>query len=294
VTFQVHSGEIFGLLGPNGAGKTTLIRILMDILLADSGQILLDGKPVWGSNKDRIGYLPEERGLYRKQRVLDVLIYFGMLKGMEREAARTAAQDALRRIELQETAKKKIEALSKGMQQKVQIMSTLLHDPDLIVLDEPFAGLDPLNTRLVKEILADLKAAGKIVILSTHQMAQVEALCDRIAMIDRGHLLLYGPLREIRRSYSGNAVVVSGAGSWTELRSVARSEALGDKTRLTLAEGSSARDFLAEAASRNAIPDSYETDVTPLEDIFVQVVRDAHAEPPRSPRSGGEAMGARG
>lgn len=273
VSFEVREGEIFGLLGPNGAGKTTLMRILMDILRPDTGRALIGGKPSWDSDKDRIGYLPEERGLYRKQKVADVLVYFGMLKGMDPGPARAAAQAALSRLELQNWSRRKIEELSKGMQQKVQILSTLLHDPDLVVMDEPFSGLDPLNTRMVREILLDLKTRGKIVILSTHQMEMVEALCDRIAMIDRGRLVLYGTVREVRRAHSEDAILVTGAGDWGSFRTVREAKSSGDRTRLTLAEGASARDFLAEAASRNIVPDAYEAAETPLEEIFVNVVR---------------------
>ena len=273
VSFEVREGEIFGLLGPNGAGKTTLMRILMDILRPDEGRALIGGKPSWDSDKDRIGYLPEERGLYRKQRVEDVLVYFGMLKGMDQGPAREAAHAALSRLELADRANRKIEELSKGMQQKVQILSTLIHDPECVVMDEPFSGLDPVNTRMVREILLDLKARRKIVILSTHQMEMVEALCDRIAMIDRGRLVLYGTVREIRRAHSEDAVLVSGAGDWSAFKSVRDAKPAGDRTRLTLAAGATARDFLAEAASRNTVPDAFEAAETPLEEIFVNVVR---------------------
>jgi ABC-2 type transport system ATP-binding protein len=273
VSFEVREGEIFGLLGPNGAGKTTLMRILMDILRPDSGRALIGAKPSWDSDKDRIGYLPEERGLYRKQRVADVLVYFGMLKGMDAARARKAALAALTRLDLADWARRKIEELSKGMQQKVQILSTLLHDPDLVVMDEPFSGLDPVNTRMVREILEQLKARGKIVILSTHQMEMVEALCDRIAMIDRGRLVLYGTVREVRRAHSEDAILVAGAGDWASFRTVREAKADGEKTRLVLAQGASARDFLAEAASRNIVPAAYEAASTPLEEIFVNVVR---------------------
>jgi ABC-2 type transport system ATP-binding protein len=272
VSFEVRPGEIFGLLGPNGAGKTTLIRMLMDILRPDEGRIMLDGRASWETDKDRIGYLPEERGLYRKQRVLDVLVYFAMLKGMGRSGAKEAAQAALKRAQLGDRARARVEELSKGMQQKVQILSTLLHDPSLVVMDEPFSGLDPLNVRLVKDLLRELKAADKIVILSTHQMALVEALCDRIAMIDRGKLVLYGTLREIRHAHSTNAILVSGGGDWSSFQTVQKTESEGQKACLVLREGCAPRDFLIEATSRNSIPESYEIADTPLEEIFVRVV----------------------
>src|SRR5438093_6431278 len=258
VSFEVRPGEIFGLLGPNGAGKTTLIRMLMDIIRPDEGRILLDGRTSWDTDKDRIGYLPEERGLYRKQRVLEVLVYFARLKGMGRSDAKKAAQAALERAQLEGRSRARVEELSKGMQQKVQILSTLLHDPDLVVMDEPFSGLDPMNVRLVKELLHELKAARKIVVLSTHQMALVEALCDRIAMIDRGRLVLYGTLSEIRRAHSTNAILVTGDGDWSSFRTVQKAEGEGQKACLVLREGCAAWDFLMEAASRNSLPESYE------------------------------------
>ena len=272
VSFEVRGGEIFGLLGPNGAGKTTLIRMLMDILRPDAGRILLDGRPTWQANTDRIGYLPEERGLYRKQRVFEVLVYFGRLKGMTGDAAKKAAAAALERVGLAETGKKKIEELSKGMQQKVQIVATLLHDPDLVVLDEPFSGLDPVNVRMVKEILDELKTRGRLVILSTHQMAQVEALCDRIVMIDRGRRVLYGPLREIRREQTGSALLVSGEGVWKSFDTVERAESEGSQSRVWLRPGHGTEEFLAEALARGTVPEAYEPYQEPLEQIFVRVV----------------------
>src|SRR5437867_7598428 len=184
VTFEVRPGEVFGLLGPNGAGKTTLIRMLIDIIAPDSGDILLDGRPLGRADRDRIGYLPEERGLYRKEKVIDILIYFGMLKGLDRRTARARSLEWLERVGLAGVAKRRSDSLSKGMQQKVQIAATLLHDPDIVVMDEPFAGLDPLNTVLVKDLLRERRSRGRLVILSTHQMPMVEELCDRVAMIE--------------------------------------------------------------------------------------------------------------
>ncbi|HEV8199574.1 MAG TPA: ATP-binding cassette domain-containing protein, partial [Candidatus Polarisedimenticolia bacterium] len=190
VSFDVRSGEVFGLLGPNGAGKSTLLRMLMDILVPDEGSILLDGQPVTQAERDRIGYLPEERGLYRKEKVIDVLIYFGMLKGLSRAEARARALEGLARFELGEMAQRRTDQMSKGQQQKVQIIGTLLHEPSILVMDEPFTGLDPINTVLVKDLLRERSRAGAIVILSTHQMPLVEELCDRVAMIDHGKLVL--------------------------------------------------------------------------------------------------------
>src|SRR5262245_12558502 len=232
VSFAVEGGEVFGLLGPNGAGKSTLIRMTMDILRPDSGRILVNGRPSTEADHDRVGYLPEERGLYRKHKVIDVLDYFGRLKGMGNDV-RAKAQAALDRVGLGEWAKKRVDALSKGMQQKVQIVGTLLHDPEVVILDEPFTGLDPVNARMVKAIILDLKREGRLVVLSTHQMDQVEELCDRIVMIDRGRRVLYGTVREIKKRYAvelrnatgrGNVVVVDGEGEFAGLPGVLSAE----------------------------------------------------------------------
>ena len=195
-----------------------------------------------------------------------------MLKGMTSAAAREKALAALRRVDLGETAKKKVEELSKGMQQKVQILSTYLHDPDLLVLDEPFSGLDPVNVRLVKDLLDELKSAGKLVILSSPQMALVEAICDRIALIDHGRLVLYGPLREIRREHAGRSLLVTGDGDWARFETVANARRDGTRTRIALRAGAGAAEFLREAVSRGTVPDSYEPAEASLEEIFVKLV----------------------
>lgn len=244
VSFEVNGGEVFGLLGPNGAGKSTLIRMVMDILRPDSGRILVNGRPSIDADHDKVGYLPEERGLYRKQKVIDVLDYFGRLKGMTGRDVKAKAQAALDRVGLGEWAKKRVDALSKGMQQKVQIVGTLLHEPEVVILDEPFAGLDPVNARMVKDIILDLKREGRLVVLSTHQMDQAEELCDRIVMIDRGRRVLYGTLREIKKRYADelqgaagrdNVVLVDGEGEFASLPGVLTSSNVGAAMKLTLA-----------------------------------------------------------
>ena len=202
VSLEVGQGEVFGLLGPNGAGKTTLIRILMDIIRADGGSITLFGEPHRSDQLDRLGYLPEERGLYTKQKVLDVLTYFGTLKGLDRAAARGRSRAWLERFDLGETANWRVERLSKGMTQKVQIIATLFTEPEICVLDEPFSGLDPLNVRMVQDLIQELKEAGRTIILSTHRMNQVEVLCDRVALIHRGELMVYGEVGGVRERYS--------------------------------------------------------------------------------------------
>ena len=282
VSFDVNGGEVFGLLGPNGAGKSTLIRMAMDILRPDSGRILIDGRPSTNADHDRVGYLPEERGLYRKQKVIDVLDYFGRLKGMKGPDVKAKARAALERVGLGEWAGKRVDALSKGMQQKVQIVGTLLHEPEVVILDEPFTGLDPVNARMVKAIISDLKREGRLVVLSTHQMDQVEELCDRIVMIDRGKRVLYGTVREIKKRYAeeirtsterGNVVVVDGEGDFAGLPGVLSAAAVGGATRLTLAPELRPERFLERAIAAGMTIARFEAAPTPLEEIFVHVVK---------------------
>ena len=202
VSFKIRQGEIFGLLGPNGAGKTTLIRMMMDILKPDQGEILIDDHPLRDEDKARIGYLPEERGLYRKQKIWEVLTYFGILKGLSAAQAKERTYGLLQKINMADEAKRKVEELSKGNQQKIQIIATFVHDPDFIVLDEPFAGLDPINVRLIKNLVQEMKVAGKTIVLSTHLMNQVEELCSTVFMINKGKNVLHGSLGEIMSRYS--------------------------------------------------------------------------------------------
>jgi len=288
VSFEVRPGEIFGLLGPNGAGKSTLIRMLMNIIVPDSGTILLDGRTLTPQDRDRIGYMPEERGLYRKEKVIDVLIYFGMLKGMARSLARERALAWLERIELKEMAERRVDQMSKGQQQKVQIAGTLLHDPSIIVVDEPFSGLDPINTVLVREILQERRRAGAIVVLSTHQMPLVEALCDRVAMIHHGRLVLYGDLEEIRRREKEVSVLVGAEGPLPPLPLVARAEVQGPHTRLFLMPGVPPRDLMALLVRQGVTLTHFEVVRTPVEEIFVRTVRglEPGAEIPPSATAG--------
>ena len=274
VSFDVRSGEIFGLLGPNGAGKTTLIRMLMNIIVTDSGSILLDDRPLVRADLDRIGYLPEERGLYRKERVIDILIYFGMLKGLNRATARRCANEWLDKVGLPGTARRKVDELSKGMQQKVQIAGTLLHDPAVIVLDEPFTGLDPVNTVLIKDLLKEMSRAGALVILSTHQMPMVEALCDRVAMLHHGRLVLYGELEELRRTHGLTEVLVDADGALEGLPPVDRVESQGALSRVILKDGVRPRELMDLLVERGIAVEHFEVVRTPVEDIFVQTVRE--------------------
>src|ERR1700734_195403 len=191
---SIDAGQMFGLLGPNGAGKTSSIRMMMGITMPDSGRINLFGKPFDRRSLDRVGYLPEERGLYKKMNVLDQLVFFGQLHGVAREDAQKRALDWATRMEIADALDKKTQELSKGMQQKIQFIATLLHDPDLIVMDEPFSGLDPINTTLLQDALLELKSRGKAILFSTHRMDQVEKLCDVICLIDHGEAVLSGSM----------------------------------------------------------------------------------------------------
>ncbi|HQJ12626.1 MAG TPA: ATP-binding cassette domain-containing protein [Anaerolineae bacterium] len=274
VSFEVYPGEIFGLLGPNGAGKTTTIRVMLDIFRPDGGEVTLFGNGMTEATKHRIGYLPEERGLYKDLKLEPTLIYLATLKGLDEATARQRLGDWLKRFDLYDHRQKKIQELSKGMQQKAQIIATLLHDPDLIIVDEPFAGLDPVNTRLVKEIIEEQRRAGKAIIMSTHQMHQVEALCSRIVLINNGEAVLYGEVDQIRRQFAGNAVMLSGQGDFTGLPGVLEARQQNGDWHLALAVGVSPQEVLRALALRDDIKlERFEIAEPSLEDIFVTVVR---------------------
>ena len=207
VSFKAEGGKAFGLLGRNGAGKTTSIRILMDVFPANSGEVLIDGQPI-DYNKIGIGYLPEERGLYPKKVIIDQLTYFAELKGMSRKAAVQSIDYWLERLGMTEYRNKKLETLSKGNQQKIQLITALAHDPDIIILDEPFSGLDPVNAMLLKDVVKEQIAKGKIVLFSSHQMSYIEEFCDSIAILNNGVVALHGDLHDIKRDYPRDRLVV--------------------------------------------------------------------------------------
>jgi ABC-2 type transport system ATP-binding protein len=278
VSFEVPGGEIFGLLGPNGAGKSTLIRILMDIIRPDSGRVLVFGETRTRQHLDRLGYLPEERGLYTKLRVIDVMVYFGALKGLSRTEARRRSIEWLTRVELPHVADWKIERLSKGMSQKVQIAAVLLSNPELCVLDEPTTGLDPVNVRLVQELLEERRRNGRTTILSTHQMNQVEALCDRVALINRGRLMIYGEVDEVRRRHSRPEVLVHARGALPRIPAISDAVPDGEGVwRLMLSNGSTPSEVLAELVNAGASIHHFEPILAPMEDIFLRVVREGQA-----------------
>ncbi len=275
VSFDVPGGEIFGLLGPNGAGKSTLIRILMDIIRPDRGRVLVFGELRGRHHLDRMGYLPEERGLYTRHAVIDVMTYFGALKGLSRQEARARSLAWLGKVELPHVASWKVDRLSKGMSQKVQIASVLLSEPELCVLDEPTTGLDPVNVRLVQELLLERRRSGRTTILSTHHMNQVEALCDRVALIDRGELMVYGAVDEVRRRYSLPEVRVHARGQMPRVAGVASALPDGDgHWRLRLADGTAPHEVLGRLVQAGLAVDRFEPVLAPMEEIFLRVVQE--------------------
>ncbi|NNF59362.1 MAG: ATP-binding cassette domain-containing protein [Rhodothermaceae bacterium] len=218
VSFVAEPGRIFGLLGPNGAGKTSTIRMIAYITVPDAGTITLGGQPVGPATQQRMGYLPEERGLYRKLRVGEQLLYLAQLKGMTARAAETAIRHWLGRFGAADWYGKKVEELSKGMQQKVQFIATVAHDPQLVILDEPFSGLDPINAELLQDVIAELRAAGRTILFASHRMEQVEQLCDDLCLIAEGRVILSGALREVKRQFGSNTVTLAfdGGDAWVD------------------------------------------------------------------------------
>ena len=271
LSFEVEQGEMFGLLGPNGAGKTTTIRVVMDILQPDEGTVQVLGQPPGQANA-RVGYLPEERGLYRNLKVLDNLVYLAELKGVSRSSARERAMHLLERIQLEEWASRKVRDLSQGMQQRLQFVASLIHDPKVLFLDEPFQGLDPVNVERIKEFMAELHREGKTIILSTHQMSMVEALCDRILLIHQGRAVLYGPLAEIKQQYAPHAVRVRAPLIPSDLPGVVGVEPDDGAFNLALAEGARPQEVLRALLDCDVEIQAFEVAPVPLEDIFVAVV----------------------
>jgi ABC-2 type transport system ATP-binding protein len=277
VSFTVERGEIFGLLGPNGSGKTTTLRVLLDVFKPDGGTVSILGGPMSEEKKNRIGYMPEERGLYQDLSVERCLLYLSTLKGVPAKAARERLTEHLERFDLAEHKGKKVKELSKGMQQKAQIINTILHRPELIVIDEPFTALDPLNTQLVKDLMKELRDEGSTIIMSTHQMHQVEELCDRILLIDDGRNLLYGDLEQIRRQYSGHAVLVRVAGELPAVPGIEQLLPHNNAAKLILAEGTSPQDVLQALMARGVILERFEVAIPTLDEIFIRVVEEGDA-----------------
>ena len=274
VSFDVKSGEIFGLLGPNGAGKTTAIRIMLDIFEADQGEVALFGSQIKPETRDRIGYLPEERGLYQDITLERCLLYLARLKGLSKEQAKTRMDDYLKRFDLEAYRKKKVKTLSKGMQQKAQLIVTLIHEPDLIIIDEPFTALDPVNTQMVKDILAEQRALGRSVIMCTHQMHQVEELCDRMLLIDHGKVLLYGSLKEIQTQFANKEVYIELGEAFPEnLPGVVSMHQRNHGMLLSLDDHTQPAELLRTLVEQNLTVLHYELALPTLDEIFIQTVQ---------------------
>lgn len=274
LTFDIDKGSIFGILGPNGAGKTTTIRMITNIYMADKGRVLINGEPAGPAHQDIIGYLPEERGLYKKAKVIDQLTYFGQLKGLSRADATRAGREWLRKLDAADWAPKKIQELSKGMQQKVQFIATILHDPQILILDELFSGFDPVNVEVLKQVIVDLKEAGKTILLSTHVMEQVEKLCDDICLINRGKAMLNGNVRDIKRSFGRDTVLIEFEGDGSFLDDISGLKILNrskNRAEFRLTDGETSRKILQKALDTVDLY-KYELSEPGLHEIFIDVV----------------------
>jgi ABC-2 type transport system ATP-binding protein len=276
LSFTIAQKEIFGLIGPNGAGKTTTIRMMMDIIKPDSGEITIFGEKLGEASKSELGYLPEERGLYRKLRVIDSIMYLASLKGMNSHSAEIKANELLSQTGMLSAKNKKIEELSKGMGQIIQFIVTIIHDPQLVILDEPFAGLDPVNTELLKNMFVDLRNQGKAVILSTHQMNQVEELCDRILMINNGRSVLYGNLNEIKERYRNNSVILNSEGELGQIPGVTEKRANKGYVELVLDANTTPKQVLERLVSIGTVINRFEVATPSLNEIFLKVAGEDH------------------
>ncbi len=274
VSFSVPAGSIYGLLGPNGAGKTTAIRMIMRIILPDAGTIRVFGDALERVQKSRIGYLPEERGLYKKMKVLDLVTFLGQIKRLDRQTARRRGGEWLERLGLGDSAERKAEELSKGMQQKVQFIVTILHEPELLILDEPFSGLDPVNTNVLKDIILEYRQKGHTVVFSTHMMDQVEKLCEAICLINKGKIVLSGTLASIKERYGENGVTLRFEGDGAFLRDVPGVASLadyGNEVFLRLEPGTDPARVL-DAARGRLVVRKYEVASPSIHDIFIEQV----------------------
>lgn len=279
VSVSVPKGGIFGLLGPNGAGKTTLIRIINRITIPNGGEVLFDGRPITQSDVEKIGYLPEERGLYRKMEVGDQAMYLAQLKGMSAAEARKALKEWFVRFGIQDWWKKKVEELSKGMAQKVQFITTVVHKPSLMILDEPFSGFDPVNAELIRKEILRLKDEGATIILSTHNMESVEELCDNIALINKSHLVITGGVNEIRHKYGNNNIELVYIGEDRVKDAEGIFKVLSDEDNagrhtavLTLGENVSSNDALSVLLGQDIIVNSFKELIPRMNDIFIKLV----------------------
>ena len=276
VSFTAESGRAFGLLGRNGAGKTTSIRILMDVFPADSGEVLIDGEPI-RYDQVRIGYLPEERGLYPKKKIFDQLVYFARLQGMDRAGAGRAVDRWLKRLDMAEYRDKRLDTLSKGNQQKIQLVTALAHDPQIVILDEPFSGLDPVNAMLLKDVVKEEIGRGKIVLFSSHQMNYIEEFCDHIAILQGGSIVLTGDLKEIKRSYPRNRLEIRSR----EAEKIAQAfggRLLGEDSVLVTMQDPAEKAALMQTLAAGFDVDEIRVFEPSLNDIFVEYTGDQEAE----------------
>ncbi|MBM3120982.1 MAG: ATP-binding cassette domain-containing protein [Chloroflexi bacterium] len=279
LSFEVAKGELFGLLGPNGAGKTTTIRMILDLLSPTSGRIAVLGGPMDEAKKRRIGYLPEERGLYGDMRLGEQLVFLGQLKGMSKADARRRTEAVLLSLDLWGAREKRVDALSRGMRQKAQFAGAVLHEPELMIVDEPFSGLDPLNSRTIKAMLLELQERGTAIIMSLHQMSQVEEMCERILLIDRGRSVVYGALAEIRSSFDSHAVRVWAKGSLEGISGVEEAVPENGALRLRLKDAVRPEQVIAEIAAKEGVEIQRVERAQPsLEEIFVRLVGHPIAE----------------
>ena len=274
LSFSIEQGSVFGLLGPNGAGKTSTIRMMIGITAPDSGEVRVFGRPFDRQCLENVGYLPEERGLYKKMKMLDQLIFLGELHGMAATAARQQSIEWCERLEISEKLASKVEELSKGMQQKIQFIAALLHDPDFIIMDEPFAGLDPVNSDLLKNVLLDMKKKGKTILFSTHRMDQVEKLCESICLINRGTSVLQGNLKQVKAQYGKNTVQIQYEGNGDFLQNNPQVQSFrdyGNHVDVQLAKGADPQQLLRAAMEHSRVY-KFELMEPPLEQIFIDVV----------------------
>lgn len=281
LSLNIRAGAIFGLLGPNGAGKTTTLRMMMRVIVPDEGSIRLFGEPLTERAQDLIGYLPEERGLYPRMQVRQVLVFLAALKGLSEAEAGRRADQWLERFELSKWAGKKVIDLSKGMQQKAQFIAAVIHRPPLLILDEPFTGLDPVNAVIVKDVMLDLREQGATIILSTHRMEQVEMMCDSICLINQGHNILNGDLKAIKKSYGKNTVRIEYAGTDGDFLDrpdlIAGVNRYGAVVEAKLRPGADPQMLLKAAIEHGARISRFELVEPPLNDIFIEKVAEPHA-----------------
>ncbi|HEY0546295.1 MAG TPA: ABC transporter ATP-binding protein [Pyrinomonadaceae bacterium] len=279
LSLSVRAGRIFGLIGPNGAGKTTTIRMIVNITAPDSGTIELFGQKITPELQDRIGYLPEERGLYKKMKIVEQLRFFGALKNMKGRALDETVDRWLERVKLSEWKDKKASELSKGMQQKIQFIAAVMHDPDLIILDEPFSGLDPINVELLKEVILELKASKRTIIFSTHQMEVAEKICDDICLINRSRKVLDGSIRHIKEGFGRNSIALRAEGGDSVLNNpalVAKITQHSDEVEVLLNEGTNAQELLRQLVNEGATVTKFELVEPSLNDIFIIKVGEAN------------------